>query len=90
VYRWVVVLAPRGWMTQCQWPTANFGVFQSGEIKVRLLKLSGRANGSVNIIETQMAIIEILLKRRTRDGMKDVLPKATGLSVQKQISRCCG
>ena len=83
VYRWVVFLPSR---VDERVPVANryFGVFQSGEIKVRGIE-ARRRDTAPFISETQMAIMEILAKAEDADGLKDVLPKAKAF-VQKQFS----
>jgi DNA polymerase-2 len=83
VYRWVVFLPSR---VDERVPVANryFGVFQSGEIKVRGIE-ARRRDTAPFISETQMAIMEILAKAEDADGLKDVLPKAQAF-VQKQMS----
>ena len=83
VYRWVVFLPSR---VDERVAVANryFGVFQSGEIKVRGIE-ARRRDTAPFISETQMAIMEILAKAEDADGLKDVLPKAQAF-VQKQMS----
>jgi DNA polymerase-2 len=61
-----------------------FGVFQSGEIKVRGIE-ARRRDTAPFISETQMDIMEILARAEDADGLKDVLPKAQAF-VQKQMS----
>jgi DNA polymerase-2 len=83
VYRWVVFLPSK---VDQRVPVANryFGVFQSGEIKVRGIE-ARRRDTAPFISETQMAIMEILARAEDADGLKDVLPKAQAF-VQKQMS----
>jgi len=83
VYRWVVFLPSR---VDERVPVANryFGVFQSGEIKVRGIE-ARRRDTAPFISETQMVIMEILARAEDAEGLKDVLPKAKAF-VHKQMS----
>ena len=74
VYRWVVFLPSR---LNERVPVANryFGVFQSGEIKLRGIE-ARRRDTAPFIVETQLGLLEILAEAPDADSLPDVLPQA--------------
>jgi DNA polymerase-2 len=82
IYRWVVFLPSS---LNDKVPVANryFGVFQDGSIKVRGIE-ARRRDTAPFIVETQLAILEILAQAPDADRLEDALPKAQAY-VRRQV-----
>jgi len=83
VYKWVAFLPSR---MNRKVPVANryFGVFQSGEIKMRGIE-TRRHDTPLFISKTQLEIIQLLATVSTTDQLPDVLPRIRNL-LQERIN----
>ena len=83
VYRWVAFLPSR---VNPRVPVANryFGIFQSGEIKVRGIELRRRDTPAF-IKEMQQEMLEMLAKVSDFDQIPDILPQLQRL-IQKRLA----
>ncbi|MCX6034301.1 MAG: hypothetical protein NTV38_04895, partial [Chloroflexi bacterium] len=83
VYRWVAFLSSR---VDVRIPVANryFGVFQSGEIKARGIELRRRDTPAF-VRETQQAMLEVLAKASSAEGLPEVLIAVQAL-VRKRLA----
>ena len=81
IYKWIAFLPSR---TNRKVPVANryFGVFQSGEIKMRGIE-TRRHDTPLFISRTQLEILQLLLTASDTDGLPDILPKARSLLLER-------
>jgi DNA polymerase-2 len=88
VYRWVVFL-PSRLNARVPVPNRYFGVFQDGSIKVRGIE-ARRRDTAPFIVETQLALLDILAQAPDAGRLGDFLPRAQAYASQQMLKLCAG